>query len=543
MARLGWAQNRTYATNPRYLHFKFDFIRELRLRLSAKECAMDGLTQNYQKHVLHPRVQRLSIRCIARGLTLALLLALTANLHAQNTPVVGGPGAVLLKHGDVISGELAPMGDQISIRIDENNSVFIPVRQIEISARSIEEIYQYKIKKYGRIGTGEHYQMALWCLKNKMNDQAIAHYEELKQMVPNDPIVKRLAIQIKETVLQEPWAQELIRQQAQHKVAQAQSTGVVTASSDSSQEGGVQTAGLRLSSQKTSTERVPRERNALSGSGTSASTSTTPAATRPQSIPRSGTQPQTFATGETTAKPMTFQPVVTDEATKLFRSHLQPILIQKCGQAGCHGAQSANEPKILRPAANSTKKTADNNIAALVPFIDAADANKSKLYQMATRPHGTQRTGALGQIDNDGSDELLGWIKLVIFQTQQNSFGSNVSLGPNGLPLSPNGSTQLWQQHLDRLPSGGAGGLATQGDRPNLNDAPVVSMQNYDSLIQKPFVPDISKEITPSELDKLDEEVRRAEAAERGEAATKNPVPSGDPFDPNAFNNQFRKPE
>jgi hypothetical protein len=241
---------------------------------------------------------------------------------------------------------------------------------------------------------------------------------------------------------------------------------------------------------------------------------------------------------------MTFEPVVSDEAAKLFRSHLQPILIQKCGQAGCHGSQSANEPKILRPAANSTKKTADNNIAALVPFIDAADANKSKLYQMATRPHGTQKTGALGQIDNDGSDELLGWLKLVIFQTQQNGFGSNMSLGPNGMPLtSSNGSPQLWQQHLDRLPGGNVGGLSPQGDRPNLNDAPVVSMQNYDSLIQKPFMPDISKEITPSELDKLDEEVRRAEAAERGEAVTKNPVTSGDPFDPNAFNNQFRKPE
>jgi hypothetical protein len=167
---------------------------------------------------------------------------------------------------------------------------------------------------------------------------------------------------------------------------------------------------------------------------------------------------------------------------------------------------------------------------------------------MATRPHGTQKTGSVGQIDNDGSDELLGWLKLVIFQTQQNSFGSlgpGMSIGPNGMPLqtSGNSSPQLWQQHLDRLPGGGAGGLTANGDRPSINDAPVVSMQNYDSLIQKPFVPDISKEITPSELDKLDEEVRRAEAAEKGEVITNNPPASSDPFDPNAFNNQYRKPE
>ena len=132
-----------------------------------------------------------------------------------------------------------------------------------------------------------------------MNDQAIAHYEELKQMVPNDPIVKRLAIQIKETVLQEPWAKELIRQQAQHKMAQTQSAGVVTASSDSGQAGGVQTAGLQTAAKNTSAEKLPRGGNAP---GNSTSTSITPASSRPQSIPRSGTQPQTFATVETAAK-------------------------------------------------------------------------------------------------------------------------------------------------------------------------------------------------------------------------------------------------
>lgn len=473
---------------------------------------------------------RAFVRRYTQAVYLLFVFFLSATAFAQSTNVVGGPGAVLMKHGDVIAGELSPLGDQISVRIDENNSVFIPVRQIEFSARSIEEIYQYKIKKYGRIGTGEHYQMSLWCLKNKMNDQAIFHYEELKRMVPNDPIVKRLAIQIKETVLQEPWAKEVIRQQKQSQP----NTGVVTASGNSSSVGGVQTAGGATS---VNSLKAPASNSAP-----------TPPATRPQSIPKSGTQPQTFTNADATAKPMTFEAVVSDDAAKLFRSHLQPILIQKCGQSGCHGAQATNELKLLRPAANSTKKTAENNIASLVPFIDAADANKSTLYQMATRPHGTQKTGSVGQIDNDGSDELLGWLKLVIFQTQQNSFGTlgpGMSIGPNGMPLqtSGNSSPQLWQQHLDRLPGGGAGGLTSNGDRPSINDAPVVSMQNYDSLIQKPFVPDISKEITPSELDKLDEEVRRAEAAEKGEVITNNPPASSDPFDPNAFNNQYRKPE
>lgn len=492
---------------------------------------MDGsIKTNADQLQSHCGLRDLLARLYLHAACILLVVFLSTTNFAQSTNVIGGPGAILLKHGDVISGELSPMGDQIAVRIDENNSVFIPVRQIEHSARSMEEIYQYKLKKYGRIGTGEHYQMALWCLKNKMNDQAIFHYEELKRMVPTDQIVKRLAIQIKETVLQEPWAQEVIRQQKATHI----NTGVVTASGNSSVTGGVQTAGG--SPPKVASRTSP-------GNGPPPQS-----VQRPQSIPKSGMQPQAFPASDNSAKPMTFEAVVSEDAAKLFRSHLQPILIQKCGQSGCHGPQSTNELKLLRPAANSTKKTAENNIASLVPFIDSADANKSTLYQLATRPHGTQKTGAIGQIDNDGSDELLGWLKLVIFQTQQGSLASNAAamgLGPNGMPLqgTANGSSQLWQQHLDRLPGGGAGGLTASGDRPSVNDAPVVSMQNYDSLIQKPFIPDIAREVTPSELDKLDEEIRRAEAAEKGEVIPNNSPASADPFDPNAFNNQFRKPE
>jgi|694.fasta_scaffold00268_24 hypothetical protein len=454
-------------------------------------------------------------------------------LYSQGPTIFGGTGAVLMKHGDVISGELAPMGDQISIRIDENNSVFIPLRQIEYSARTVDEIYQFKVKKYGRIGTGEHYQLALWCLKNKLNDQAVFHYEELKRMVPNDPIVKRLAFQVKETILQEPWAKEIIRQQNEFRAAHSTSNSVVTASADSNQAGGVQTAGGTKSNSATTP----------AGRGSLAPPTTSP----PQSIPRATAKPQPFATSDTAAKQLTFEPLVTEDATKLFRSHLQPILLQKCGQSGCHGNQSTNDLKLLRPTANSTKKTADSNIASLLPFLDAADAQKSTLYQLATKPHGSLKTGAIGQVDNDGSDELLGWIKLIVLQTEQKNIGlTPSSLGVNSNPTSPasspNSSSQLWQQHLDRLP-GGAPGTIGNNERPNFNDAPIVSVQNYDSSTHQPFLPDISKEITPSELDKLEEEIRRAEAAEKAGQGNANPTNSVDPFDPNAFNNQYRKPE
>jgi hypothetical protein len=487
--------------------------------------------------------------CATRRSGLGLLICLTTTLFlvpnfsdllAQNSPVVSGPGALLMKHGDVIVGELSPMGDQIAVRLDADNQIFLPVRQIDHIAGSVEEIYQFKIRKYGHLGTGEHYQMAGWCLKNKLNDQAIHHYQELRRLAPNDPSVKRFALQLKETILQEPWAKEVMKQQQQTARPGQPTTpnGVVTAGNSSSSHSAVQTAG---GSAATS--------NAASSGVINAGGSASP----PQSIPRNGQQPQALSPANANSKPMPFEPVVSEDSTRLFRSHLQPILIQKCGQSGCHGAQASNNLKLLRPSANSTKKTAENNIASLTAFIDTPDASKTRLYQFATKPHGPQKVGALGQVDNDGSDELLGWLKLISYQSLQGqslqgqtmpgSMGG-LPLDANGFPLNPNaaGGTQLWQQHLDKMP-GGAGGTTANSNRPNLNDPPVVSVQQFNSAIQQPFNPDIANEITPSELDKLDEEVRRAEAAEKGEQLPQNPPPSSDPFDPNAFNNQFRKPE
>ena len=540
-----WALVYRFATNRTLSHSTIvHFVCSTRITRSSPHVDLpfqDRAMSGPISHTQFPYPCDNDARCAMRRCGMGLLICLTivlllipnfSQLLAQNSPVVSGPGALLMKHGDVIVGELSPMGDQIAVRLDADNQIFLPVRQIDHIAGSVEEIYQFKIRKYGHLGTGEHYQMAGWCLKNKLNDQAIQHYQELKRLAPNDPSVKRLAFQLKETILQEPWAKEVIRQQQQ--VARPANptlpNGVVTAGTSGSSNSTVQTAGGSAA--------------AASSSVINAGGATSP----PQSIPRNGQQPQALSPANVNSKPMPFEPVISEDSTRLFRSHLQPILIQKCGQSGCHGAQASNNLKLHRPSANSTKKTAENNIASLSAFIDTPDASKTRLYQFATKPHGSQKVGSLGQVDNDGSDELLGWLKLISYQTLQGQMMPGVMGGmpvdANGFPLSPNatGGTQLWQQHLDKMP-GGAGGAAANSNRPNLNDPPVVSVQQFNSAIQQPFNPDIANEITASELDKLDEEVRRAEAAEKGEQLPQNPPPSSDPFDPNAFNNQFRKPE
>lgn len=468
-------------------------------------------------------------------LTLLILsvcvIAQTSEIIAQPSPVNSGPGALLMKHGDIIAGELTPMGDQVAVKLDESNQIFVPVRQIEFSAESSLDIYRYKIQKLGRLGTGEHYQTALWCLRNKLNDQAIFHYEELRKLVPNDPIVKRLAFQLKETLLQEQWAQEIIRQQRAAK--QTQASGVSTAAHSTTD----QTA---LNSKSAVIQAAGAMPNSSDQQVTTAGSTD-----RPLSIPKQNKSHQ-----PSTQPNAAYEPMVSEDSIRLFRSHLQPILIQKCGQSGCHGMQANNELKLIRPTASSVRKTAESNITSLKAFIDSSDSTQTTLWKKATQAHGNQRTAALGHIDNDGSDELKGWLNLINYQTMQQKVlsaplgnlnypdrNANPSMANAGAP-----GMHAWQHRMELLNSSAPPGEG-MGARPTINDAPQVEVKEYNNNNHPLFAPNIASEVSQRELDELDAEVRRAELAESGESASENNESNADPFDPAAFNNTFRKPE
>jgi hypothetical protein len=69
----------------------------------------------------------------------------------------------------------------------------------------------------------------------------------------------------------------------------------------------------------------------------------------------------------------------------------------------------------------------------------------------------------------------------------------------------------------------------------------VVSVNQLDSNSLQAFQPNLAMEIGKSELDQLDEEIRRAEMAENGGETPPAAPQTSDPFDPNAFNRQYHK--
>jgi hypothetical protein len=434
-----------------------------------------------------------------------------SNIHGQLPTIKPGKGCVLLKHGDVLQGELSPLGSQVSVRLDADNQVYIPIRQVEYTAGSLEEIYKYRVSKMGRLGTGEHYQLVLWCLKQKMNDQAIWHWEELKREIPDDPLVKRLAFQIKESVLQEPWAKELIQQQVQFQ-QQSQSSGVVTAGGVSARTpnlSGVSSEVSQASSlQKTAPQQIPSQRATSQSTNPTLSAKTDQNSSAVTTANRSE-QPQSIrlpsdaqAIGNTNRSPgIAYAPEFSEEGTRNFRAHVQPILIQKCSQAGCHGVQAKNPLTIYRPTEASVRKTAEANIEALRAYIDHTDPMKTRFMRAAMQAHGQQSAPSLGDSDKEAREKIKNWLIGVAQYTHyQNGTLPALAFANGQSPnASPSASTTLqpWQQRLELLktsapssPGENVPGILT--GRPDGSEAPVVSVNQLDSNSLQAFQPNLA---------------------------------------------------
>lgn len=89
---------------------------------------------------------------------------------------------------------------------------------------------------------------------------------------------------------------------------------------------------------------------------------------------------------------------ISSAAIAAFATRVQPMLINRCGNAGCHRTGSDSPWQLshlgvnVRVSATMTQK----NIHATLPHINLDDPLSSSLLRFATTPHGHQRTSASG---------------------------------------------------------------------------------------------------------------------------------------------------
>ncbi len=197
------------------------------------------------------------------------------------------------------------------------------------------------------------------------------------------------------------------------------------------------------------------------------------------------------------------------ETATSFTARVQPLLVNKCGNASCHGAVSRGEFKLYstRLGGNGNRMHTERNLAEVLRYIDLRDPALSPLV---TAPQGSHAGGTAifhGPQGNEQLKTLRTWIK----QVSQEKRNEERELAQRPSVLGkPNGQDQ-------QQPSAGMGGI------------PAKSATSADAVKTKPrsVTTGLTDHDTPQQLQ--DDET----------AIPLDEDESNDLFDPNEFNRRF----
>lgn len=101
------------------------------------------------------------------------------------------------------------------------------------------------------------------------------------------------------------------------------------------------------------------------------------------------------------------------EIGRRFVEHVQPILMNRCSQAACHGAQSSSRLRLLDPYRRASPRTSSENLTNVLEQITHNSGLQTPLEHFATTPHGTQTSPAISLTETALLTELHNWIDFV----------------------------------------------------------------------------------------------------------------------------------
>ncbi len=95
-----------------------------------------------------------------------------------------------------------------------------------------------------------------------------------------------------------------------------------------------------------------------------------------------------------------------------FANRIQPLLINGCAAAKCHGGGGRSSFRLIRSAARTqaSRHVTEKNLWAVLRQIDRNAPAKSKLLAMARQPHGGAKSFAFRRRSADQAKRLTDWV-------------------------------------------------------------------------------------------------------------------------------------
>lgn len=104
---------------------------------------------------------------------------------------------------------------------------------------------------------------------------------------------------------------------------------------------------------------------------------------------------------------------ISPKAMETFSSSVQPMLLNRCGVANCHGPASTNGFQLTRsPWGNSQpRRFTQKNLQSVLKFVDRDNLASSKILKAPLQPHGTAKQPLFGDRDSASLRLLAGWLE------------------------------------------------------------------------------------------------------------------------------------
>jgi hypothetical protein len=100
-------------------------------------------------------------------------------------------------------------------------------------------------------------------------------------------------------------------------------------------------------------------------------------------------------------------------ALESFTRSVQPILLNNCTAAGCHGPGSGNPFSLLRPPPKSggSRRVTQRNLHATLTLVDRDKPDRSRLLTVPRRPHGTAVAAIFADKERSQYWRLVRWVR------------------------------------------------------------------------------------------------------------------------------------
>lgn len=121
---------------------------------------------------------------------------------------------------------------------------------------------------------------------------------------------------------------------------------------------------------------------------------------------------------------------------EVFTATIQPMLLNSCATAGCHGPSPASKFTLLRPTIGQLpqRRLTQRNLYNTLSWVDHTSAADSKLLLAARQPHGPDSISSMAGLNYARYQELAAW---VIQATQGTSWQPPTSIAAKPSTESP----------------------------------------------------------------------------------------------------------